>query len=305
MMKRFVHIFFMDGVGLGENDAAVNPLVTADMPHLTRLLGEGWSVARQRRSRGRATFVPTETTVGVEGRPQSATGQAMILTGRNVAKAVGEHYGPKPNPAVAAEIQRGTLFHEVTANGGRAGLLSPYPPAFFEGIRSGRRLLSAVPLAAEAAGVPLLGIEALRLGEAVSPDFTNQAWHDMFGYDDLPILGLDEAGERLAMLAGRYTFSFFEHWPSDRWGHRGSLAKARTHLEMLDTVLGGLLAAWPDKSGLLIITSDHGNIEDKSQRQHTSYPVPTILVGEGHEALGQGIESLIDIAAVVRRYLEL
>jgi bisphosphoglycerate-independent phosphoglycerate mutase (AlkP superfamily) len=119
----------------------------------------------------------------------------------------------------------------------------------------------------------------------------------------MPELSLYEAGQRIAQLARSYHFSFFEHWPSDRAGHRGSLAEAVKHLEMLDEAIGGLLADWDDEHGLLIITSDHGNIEDKSQRQHTTNPVPTILVGQGHADLAQQINNLADIANVVRRYL--
>jgi bisphosphoglycerate-independent phosphoglycerate mutase (AlkP superfamily) len=77
------------------------------------------------------------------------------------------------------------------------------------------------------------------------------------------------------------------------------------HLEMIDEAVGGLLAAWDDEHGLLIITSDHGNIEDKSQRQHTTNPVPTILVGQNHADFAQQISDLTDIAQVVRCYLGL
>ena len=40
--SRHAHLFFMDGVGLGGDDPAVNPFVTADLPFLTGLLGEQW-----------------------------------------------------------------------------------------------------------------------------------------------------------------------------------------------------------------------------------------------------------------------
>jgi phosphopentomutase len=56
---------------------------------------------------------------------------------------------------------------------------------------------------------------------------------------------------------------------------------------------------------LLIITSDHGNIEEKDHRQHTRNPVPTILVGEGHAELALDIHNLADIAQVVRQVLAL
>ncbi|MDX1665010.1 MAG: hypothetical protein R3272_14560 [Candidatus Promineifilaceae bacterium] len=304
-MKRFAHIFFMDGVGLGAPDPAENPFLRAYLPNLTALFGDGWFLNRNSAIiTPRASFIPTDPTLGVSGRPQSATGQATILTGRNVPRLVGRHYGPKPDDAVAALIRAGTLFHDVIAAGGTAALLTPYPERYFEAIESGRRLLSAVPLAASSAGLSLMTAEDLRAGRAVSPGFTGQGWRDHLGYDDIPLLSLTEAGAQIAAIAGTYTFSFFEHWPSDRLGHRGTLEEAVDHLELLDTVLGGLFAAWDD-DGLLIITSDHGNIEAKNQRQHTRNPVPTILFGRDHARLAPEITDLTDIARVIRHFLDL
>lgn len=301
-----VHLFFMDGVGLGDEDPAVNPFVTAHMPNLTALLGEGWYLRQTGPIHtSQASLVPADARLGVPGRPQSATGQATILTGRNVPQLVGEHYGPKPNPAVAATLQTGTLFHDTVAKGGNAALITPYPPPFFEGIESGKRLLSAVPLAATAAGLSLMTIEDLRAGRAVSPEFTGRAWVEHLGYTDIPVRELDAAGAHIATIAQDYTFSFFEHWPSDRAGHRGPLEQAVQHLEQIDIALGGLLAAWDNTAGLLIITSDHGNIEEKNHRQHTLNPVPVILFGAGHDHYAQSIRSLSDIAPVVRAALAL
>ncbi|WP_374686291.1 hypothetical protein [Promineifilum sp.] len=304
--RAFVHIFFMDGVGLGGPDPTVNPFVSAAMPHLTGLLGEGWYLAGQGRiTTSRASLAPTDATLNMPGRPQSATGQTAILTGRNAPRLVGEHYGPKPNPAVSAIIREGTLFAEVLAAGGRAALLTPYPERYFEAVESGKRLLSAVPLAATSAGLPLRGADDLRAGRAVSPDFTGQGWRDFLGYADAPVLTLPEAGERIAALAAGYEFSFFEHWPTDQAGHRGTLTEAVAHLEAIDAALGGLLAAWDDARGLLIITSDHGNLEEKGHRQHTRNAVPTILLGPDHAAHAAAITDLTDIAPVVRRALGL
>lgn len=304
-MRPFVHIFFMDGVGLANPDPDTNPFSLASMPALTAVLGEGWQFSLGQPIAGEgATLVPTDATLGVSGRPQSATGQATILTGRNVPQLVGEHYGPKPNEAVAGVIRQGTLFSEVVASGGQAALLSPYPQGYFDAIASGRRMLSAVPLAATSAGVRLRTADDLRAGQAISPDFTNQAWRDHLGYDDVGLLTLQEAGRDLARQAADYDFSFLEHWPSDQVGHRGTLAEAVAHLESLDAFLGGLLAAWDDR-GLLIITSDHGNLEAKDMRQHTRNPVPTILAGRDHARFAREIHDLTDIASVVRQSLAL
>ncbi|MDX1615631.1 MAG: hypothetical protein R3300_15065 [Candidatus Promineifilaceae bacterium] len=308
--NRHVLIFFMDGVGLGPNDPESNPFVHARLPHLTGVLGEQWYLQpgqgrSARRSTARASLVATDPNLGVDGRPQSATGQAAILTGRNVPALIGRHYGPKPNPAVAEEIRRGNLFQEVTAAGGRAALITPYPQRYFDAVNSGKRLLSSVPLAAVSAGLALMSADELRAGRAVSPDFTGRGWRETLGYDDTPIYTLHEAGRQIGHIAQGLHFSFFEHWPSDRTGHRGPLEQAVKHLESIDTALGGLFAAWHDADDLLILTSDHGNIEEKDHRQHSRNPVPTILLGPDHATLAQSINDLTDIAPVVRRFLNI
>lgn len=306
MNSKSVLLFFMDGVGMGEADGAVNPFVPARMPHLTGLFGEGWFLATGgRRSAARGSLIPTDANLGLEGSPQSATGQATILTGRNVPALIRQHFGPKPDKQIAAILEENNLFKEVVEAGGKAALLTPYPPRFFEGIESGRRLLSAVPLAAVSAGISLMTDEDLRMGRAVSPDFTGEAWRNFLGYADMPIYSRHQAGQQIARLGQQYQFSFFEHWPTDHTGHRGSLEQAVEHLELIDEVMSGLLDGWNDQNGLIIVTSDHGNLEAKNHRQHTRNPVPTILIGEGHVQFAQQVDDLTDLANVVRQVLGL
>jgi hypothetical protein len=218
---------------------------------------------------------------------------------------VGEHYGPKPNQAVAKVIQEGNLFQEVIAAGRSAALITPYPQGYFDAINSGKRLLSSVPLAATSAGLSLMTADDLRAGRAVSPGFTGQGWRDFLGYNDIPLISLAEAGKQIANIARNYDFSFFEHWPSDRSGHRGSFEEAIEHLEMIDRVFEGIFDAWDEANDLLIITSDHGNIEEKNHRLHSRNPVPTILFGRDHARLIDKIHDLSDIASVVRKFLRL
>ena len=42
MTNKHALIFFIDGVGMGSADPEVNPFVTAELPHMTRLFGDGW-----------------------------------------------------------------------------------------------------------------------------------------------------------------------------------------------------------------------------------------------------------------------
>jgi 2,3-bisphosphoglycerate-independent phosphoglycerate mutase len=300
MVGQHIVFVFLDGVGLGDDDPEHNPFLRARMPVLEQLLGTRWYLRSQGPIRGRfASLTPTDARLGVPGRPQSATGQASLLTGRNVAAEIGSHYGPKPTPAIAAALHNGNLFARVQAAGGRAIFLNPFPPRFFEAIDSGRRLLSAIPLAARVAGLRLRTHADLVAGRAVSPDFTAEGWRQRLNVPDTPVLTLDEAGARLASLGLSHTLALLEHWPTDLVGHRQDMAGAVEALERIDRMVGGLLAAWDHRRGTILITSDHGNIEDLGTRTHTLNPVPTILIGRHHRALADRIDDLTSITPAV------
>ena len=181
-----VLFLFLDGVGLGANDPTINPLAGAAMPNLRSSAGRTAAGCRRqpRSSRRRATLLPLDACLGVPGTPQSATGQATLLTGRNVPAEIGYHYGPKPNPAVAAYLRssNGThsdnLFQSLQDAGKRSALLNAYPETYFAAIASGRRLYSAIPLAVVSAGLALKTADDLNAGRALSADFTGQGWRE-------------------------------------------------------------------------------------------------------------------------------
>src|SRR5512132_3991906 len=113
-----VLFIFLDGIGLGENDPETNPFARAKMPNLNNLL-EGRSLLKSAAPfhGERASLLAIDPAVGVSGLPQSATGQAILLTGINIPAELGYHYGPKPNPAVAAFLKEATLFSRFVKEG--------------------------------------------------------------------------------------------------------------------------------------------------------------------------------------------
>jgi 2,3-bisphosphoglycerate-independent phosphoglycerate mutase len=279
---------FLDGVGLGKNDPSINPFAQPDhnshavsLPNLTTLL-DGWRLTKDITfplETQRATLISLDPCMGVEGLPQSATGQASLLTGQNIPAALGYHYGPKPDAAVTAYLSNGNLFNTLRQAGREVALLNAYPPSYFQAIKSGRRLPGAIAMAAYRAGVALKTAADLYAGQALSADFTAQGWRERLGYLDAPLLTPIQAGKQLAQLASEVDFSLFEYWPSDLVGHSQDMAQAYELLDILDQVLGGLLGAWQDRQGLFLITSDHGNLEDMSTHRHTLNPVPALLIG--------------------------
>jgi len=301
-----VLLIFLDGIGLGEDDPAVNPFAAAHLPTLTALAGgQRWLRGAVRHDNGRACFVPTDARLGVPGRPQSATGQAAMLTGRNVPAEIGEHYGPRPNPAVRAIIDEDNLFRRVVAAGRSAALLDAYPPRFHDHIARGKRLPSAIQQAVLSAGLPLFTEREIYSGEGLSPDWIGEGWRTELGYRDTPLYSRAEAGQRLAKLAAGYSFSMFSTWITDTIGHRGPLERGVAYLELFDAVLASLVDAWDDEAGLIIVTSDHGNLEDLSTRHHTENDVPTLVIGAARHVFAEGLRDLSDITPGILRVLGL
>jgi 2,3-bisphosphoglycerate-independent phosphoglycerate mutase len=300
-------LIFLDGVGLGPADASRNPFLAAEMPRLRALLdGRALDAGLVRFDGERLSFAATDATLGVEGDPESATGQAALLTGYNVARRLGRHYGPKPNRRIMALIRRHNLVRRLVVAGRRARLLNAYPAAFFESICSGRRLFSAIPLAFYLAGVPLATEQDLMQGKAVSADFTGRGWRTRLRNTDTPVLTARKAGQRLAELALQYDFSAVDHWPTDYAGHYGEMRGAVRMLEILDRVIGGLTEAMEGTGLIVVITSDHGNIEDLSHRGHTRNAVPTLVLGprEIRVRIADGMTDLTGFAPAVREILK-
>ena len=297
-----VLFIFLDGIGLGENDPETNPFARASMPTVNRLL-EGRSLLK-----GAAPFhgqmaslLAVNPAVGVSGLPQSATGQAILLTGKNIPAELGYHYGPKPNPAVAAFLKDDTLFSKFSKAGKKTSLLNGYPPRYFHGIDSGKRLYSSIPLAVTNAGIPLFRHDDLFQGRALSADFTGEGWRTMLGFLDAPVMDAPQAGRKLGTLAKEYDFSLFEYWASDYAGHKQQMDEAIRLMETFDSVLGGLLEVWDD--GLILVTSDHGNMEDLSTRRHTDANVPALIIGDkaARGEFTRGMKDLTDIAPAIWR----
>lgn len=297
-----VLLLFLDGVGLGEDDPETNPFSVAAMPNLQALLGGRKLVMSSTPFQGeRATLLSLDARLGVDGTPQSATGQATLLTGQNVPSEIGRHYGPKPNPEITAILREDNIFKQVTARGGRAALLNAYPPRYFEAIDSGHRLYSAIPLAVDAAGIDLMTAQDLQDGRALSADFTGAGWAAQSGFPPAPVYDAPEAGHRLADLASRYDLTWFDYWASDFAGHKQAFEQAVALMEDFDDVLGGLVGAWRGEPHLVLLTSDHGNMEDMTARGHTMNPVPALLIGPAdlRRRLSRSLDDLTDVAGAV------
>lgn len=301
-----VLMIFIDGIGLGVDDPQTNPFAVINAPTLHSLSGgKRWVASTPRVESDRAIFLPTDAVLGIEKLvPASGTGQATILTGRNIPQEIGEHYGPKPNQATRDILDVDNLFITLTKAGLSSAYITPYPSSLIAAIDRGRRLPSSLQYSALAAGLSLRTETDYLAGQAISPDWTGQGWHDHLGFPDAPLYTPYEAGAKLAQLAQDYTFTFFSTWITDEIGHRGTVADGVDYMERTDAAIHGLLDHWDDSQGLVVITADHGNMEDMSHRKHTKNLIPTVAIGGGREEFARDFHSLADITPGILRVLE-
>lgn len=298
---------FLDGVGLGENHVRDNPFALVEMPTIQNLLGGKKLLAcNSWQDTSYATLLPLDACLEVPGLPQSATGQAAIMTGLNIPAQLGCHYGPKPNPPIAGYLKNGNLFNQLLARNLQADFINAYPPRYFDAIQTGRRNHAAIPMAATSAGIGLKTAHDLIDGQALAADFTAAGWHSHLGITDVPVISPRQAGQQLAQLATQRHFTLFEYWLSDYAGHRQDMPQAAEVLRQFDEVLAGLLEAWDWDSGVILITSDHGNLEDLSTRHHTLNPVPCLVIGRSvlRSSICRGLTKLTDIAPAIQAFFD-
>lgn len=304
LKMRHILLMFLDGVGLGTADSRHNPFASAKLPNLAALFhGRTLVHGTPRFSTDLISFVPTDPLLEVTGYPQSATGQAAIVTGLNVPKMIGKHWGPKPNTEIQRIVCADNLCLRLVSQGHSLRLANAYPPSFFDGIQSGRRSYSVLQLAFATAGISLYTADDLRSGRAFSADLSGHTWRSQLKIRDAPLYSPEEAGRRLANEAKRHSLVLFDYWMSDVVGHRGSIKEAIELVENIDAAVGGIMSEWDMSQGMVIIVSDHGNIEDMSTRHHTLNPVPTLLIGGCHASMASSIHALTDLLSVITKYL--
>ena len=270
--RRRVLLFFIDGVGVGGDDAGRNPLASGEFPTL-RLTGT------QRPSATIGSPALThglDASMGVPGLPQSATGQTAILTGVNAPAAMGKHISGFPGPQLRSILEQHSILKRIRETGRSASFLNAFGPRFFEAPETKRRL-SATSLATMASGAPFRTWKDLLEGRAVVHDLTHWRMRE-WGFD-LPLRTPEEAGAIIAQEAMGQDFSLFEYFETDRAGHDQDRSGAMRCLADIDRALQVVLSRLDLRLATVIVVSDHGNVEDLSVKTHTLNPAFFALWG--------------------------
>ncbi|MEM9091388.1 MAG: alkaline phosphatase family protein [Cyanobacteria bacterium P01_F01_bin.53] len=275
-------LVFLDGVGLGvagENNPLSFPQA---MPFLTRYLGQPL-LKGARLARPGVLLKPIDARLGVEGLPQSATGQTTIYTGQNAPKFLGRHQSGFANGSLRQLIDGYGLFSQALKLGRTATLANAYSPEYFYSISRRKRRYSVCTLLSLSAGLPFRMQYEYEQGEAIFWDIVGDVppaknAHTLSQQGARKLITPAVAGERLARLSGRYGVTLFECYLTDYAGHAQDKGRAVAALQRIDRFLESAIAHLP-ANVTLVITSDHGNVEDISTKRHTYNAVPLLVVG--------------------------
>jgi 2,3-bisphosphoglycerate-independent phosphoglycerate mutase len=313
-----VLLLFIDGVGVGAADPDTNPFMAAALPTLHELTGVSPLTRDVVPHHGvRASIVGIDATLGFDGTPQSGTGQASLLTGANAVAVHGRHFGPWVPARLQARVRHESVLAQAQQAGHRVAFANAYPeeviallpvpsdapPVDGHQRRPPQFLRAGPPLAALGAGLLTRHTEALAAGEAVASEITNDGWRERLGRMELPDVSATDAGRNLGRIVAQHELTLFAHYATDYVGHRGDFTGAVSALERVDAFVAGIIEETGDDA-LIVIVSDHGNIEDVSAG-HTRNPAIGIVIGRGHELLARRLKDLTDVTPAIMDLLAL
>ena len=130
---------------------------------------------------------------------------------------------------------------------------------------------------------------------------------DVETYDQKPEMSAFEVTEKLveAIDSGRFDTIICNYANCDQVGHTGDFEASVKAVEAVDACLKQVLEAVAKQQGEVLITADHGNVEEmfdeasnQPHTQHTTLPVPLVYAGPRQLSLDSG-GSLADIAPTI------
>lgn len=295
-----VIFLFIDGVGLGK-EAKENPFTQKEYRGFSAMAGDqSFTENADIVNENSHVFRPVDANLDVEGLPQSGTGQTTLFSGHNAPKEIGKHFGPFPHSGIKHMLKEQSLFQKAQQAGKQCNFINAYPEIFFQKARK-RNRWSCTTLMTKSADIPLNTTEEVKNGKALTAEITQQAWREHLNIE-VPQISPEEAVDRLLEQSEQYDLLLHEYYLTDKAGHSQELEKASKFLDTYDHFLWHLILQKP-KELTIVLSSDHGNVEDLSVKTHTFNPVPLFAYGPGAGHFSDA-ESIMDVTPGILEVLE-
>lgn len=294
-------MIFIDGMGIGKKDFEFNPFFKYGFETFEKIFGEIPHLESQYLNKDGVYLFPADARLGVEGLPQSGTGQVSIFCGMNAPKFVGKHFGPFPYSTTIPIIEKENIFKAYKDSDKKVSFVNAFPKVFFDYLKSGKTRLSVTSLSCRLTGIKLNTIKEIRRKTALTAEITNERWNRKLNYQ-LKIISPEIAARRLLKVAAKNDFTLYEFFLTDHLGHGRIADEFETIYNNLDKFLFSILTEHNSDELTLVICSDHGNIEDLSVKTHTLNPALMITAGKNAKQLAESIKDLSDIKPSIIKY---
>lgn len=314
MVTRRMIFVFLDGVGMGRPDAT-NPFYVSRsryLPFYDR--NPGWPDHTPVKS--------IDPLFGIPGLPQSATGQTTLFTGKAIPRILNKHQGSYPNKALRKIIREANILSRLKKRKLRAHFINAYPvfAPFFtpRHVHIGRegelrfsdrfpepykkRLSVTSCMMISSGQVPYDEKDVLG-GESIFQDYSNRSLKKRGLV--LPEFSPEKAAGILAKKSREFDFMLYEYFQTDLYAHRKSFSQCLELIKKLNRLIRELVSLLDKRTDCLLITSDHGNLEDSTIQNHTLNPVPLILWGNHLDGLRDRINTIADVSPAILAYFGL
>lgn len=280
---------FIDGIGIGQNNAEINPFARYKSRFFNYLGGID-------KFQPKGMIKGIDAQMGIGGLPQSATGQTSLFTGYNGPRLVNRHINGYPTFTLRPYLLEKSILNVFKKNNLKATLINAYSQWYMDKLMKAKRkerMMSASTTIQYGTGDRFKNIEDLKNGQAVYMDITH--WYLRKMGVDIEMRDARSAGKDLVKIARNYDLIIYEYFLTDKAGHSGSWAHAKKNIQNLDDFLTGVWEEIDPHKELVIISSDHGNMEDLSVKTHTENMVPLIAYGSHEKQIIENSFYLYDI----------
>jgi 2,3-bisphosphoglycerate-independent phosphoglycerate mutase len=292
-----VFFLFMDGVGIGLGGDQ-NPFSSYNLSGFNYLTGnQKLDASMITIFKNNHVFKSIDACLGVDGLPQSGTGQTTLFSGVNASKIIGQHYGPYPHSKNKYLLEQESLFHKILEVGKVPFFINAFPKVFFEKA-SVRNRWSCCTLMTKSCGLNINSENEVKTGDAITAEILQDYWNKHLNIN-LSTISFKDAANRANRALEKYDVVLMEYYLTDKAGHSMNKFHADESINRVDQFLKALLDQISSEHTILI-TSDHGNIEDLSIKTHTRNNVPLMVMGE-KASYFEGASSLIDITPSIIR----